>query len=86
MKTLRLFGLLISLMGSALVAPAWAGNSVLIWPIDPKIPSGDKATELWLENRGEATTLMQVGCLPGSRLTARNSIRRSKPWLPARRW
>jgi len=60
MKTLRLFGLLISLMGSALVAPAWAGNSVLIWPIDPKIPSGDKATELWLENRGEATTLMQV--------------------------
>ncbi|MGB9097750.1 fimbrial biogenesis chaperone [Erwinia sp.] len=60
MKTLRLFGLLISLIGSALVAPAWAGNSVLIWPIDPKIPSGDKATELWLENRGEATTLMQV--------------------------
>lgn len=41
-------------------ATAIAGNSVLIWPIDPKIPSGDKATELWLENRGDATTLMQV--------------------------
>lgn len=60
MKTLRLFGLLICLTGSALVVPVWAGNSVLIWPIDPKISSGDKATELWLENRGEATTLMQV--------------------------
>lgn len=60
MKMLRLFGLLFSFVGSALVAPVWAGNSVLIWPIDPKISSGDKATELWLENRGEATTLMQV--------------------------
>ncbi|MEI2265524.1 fimbrial biogenesis chaperone [Erwinia sp. CGal63] len=56
MKTLPIFTLLAGLAVSA----AWAGNSVLIWPIDPKIPSGDKATELWLENRGAATTLMQV--------------------------
>lgn len=53
---LRIFILLASLT----VSMAHAGNSVLIWPIDPKIPSGDKATELWLENRGAATTLMQV--------------------------
>lgn len=39
---------------------ALAANSVLIWPIDPKIPAEDKAAELWLENRGDATTLMQV--------------------------
>ncbi|RRZ96928.1 molecular chaperone [Erwinia sp. 198] len=56
MKTLRIFTLLAGLS----LLPAWAGNSVLIWPIDPKIHSGDKATELWLENRGAATTLMQV--------------------------
>lgn len=59
MNKLRIFALLTGLTVSALL-PAWAGNSVLIWPIDPKIASGDKATELWLENRGEATTLMQV--------------------------
>lgn len=55
----RFFALLMALSG-CMWLPAWAGNSVLIWPIDPKILSGDKATELWLENRGEATTLMQV--------------------------
>lgn len=38
----------------------YAANSVMIWPIDPKILSEDKASELWLENRGSATTLMQV--------------------------
>ncbi|MFG6075321.1 molecular chaperone [Erwinia sp. OPT-41] len=59
MKTLRIITLLAGLTVSSLL-PAWAGNSVLIWPIDPKIHSGDKATELWLENRGAATTLMQV--------------------------
>lgn len=37
-----------------------AGNSVLISPIDPKIGSDDNAAELWIENRGSDTTLMQV--------------------------
>ncbi|MEM6161520.1 molecular chaperone [Erwinia sp. P6884] len=60
MKTLCTFALLFCLAGSSLITPARAGNSVLIWPIDPKILSGDKASELWLENRGDATTLMQV--------------------------
>lgn len=37
-----------------------AANSLMIWPIDPTINPDDKASELWLENRGDATTLMQV--------------------------
>jgi len=60
MKMRLLSGLLFGLLAWVILTPARAGNSVLIWPIDPKIHSGDKATELWLENRGEATTLMQV--------------------------
>lgn len=39
---------------------AQAANSVMIWPIDPAISPEDKASELWLENRGDTTTLMQV--------------------------
>ncbi|MEG3126946.1 molecular chaperone [Pantoea cypripedii] len=37
-----------------------AANSLMIWPIDPAINPDDKASELWLENRGNSTTLMQV--------------------------
>lgn len=43
-----------------LLPAAHAANSVMIWPIDPKILHEDKASELWLENRGTTTTLMQV--------------------------
>ncbi len=44
-----------------LVLPqAQGANSVMIWPIDPAIDPEDKASELWLENRGNTTTLMQV--------------------------
>ncbi len=37
-----------------------ASSSIMIWPIDPKIASGDKATEVWLENHGDTTALMQI--------------------------
>lgn len=37
-----------------------AANSVLLWPVNPLIASDEKATELWMENRGDSTTLMQV--------------------------
>lgn len=37
-----------------------AANSLMIWPIDPAIASEDKASELWLENRGGSSTIMQV--------------------------
>ncbi|MCU5774488.1 molecular chaperone [Erwiniaceae bacterium BAC15a-03b] len=48
------------LLATLFATVAHAGNSVLIWPIDPKIVGDEKATELWLENRGTSTTLMQV--------------------------
>ncbi len=44
----------------ALMPAAHAANSLMIWPIDPAINSDEKASELWLENRGNATTMMQV--------------------------
>ena len=44
----------------ALLPAAHAANSLMIWPIDPAINPDEKASELWLENRGNATTMMQV--------------------------
>lgn len=60
MKNFHFTGALFALLLSIVALNAHAANSVLIWPIDPKISQNDKATELWLENRGESTTLMQV--------------------------
>ncbi len=41
-------------------SPAAAGHSVLIWPVDPVITEDSQGTELWVQNRGETTTLLQV--------------------------
>ncbi|WP_312053077.1 molecular chaperone [Pantoea brenneri] len=57
MKSLRA---LLLLIGTSLLPPAFAANSVMIWPIDPAINPAEKASELWLENRGNTTTMMQV--------------------------
>ncbi len=57
MRSLRNLFLLLALF---LTSQAHAANSVMIWPIDPAINPDEKASELWLENRGSATTLMQV--------------------------
>lgn len=57
MRSLRNLFLLLALF---LTSQAQAANSVMIWPIDPAINPDEKASELWLENRGSATTLMQV--------------------------
>ncbi len=51
---------LLLLFVMALIPAAHAANSLMIWPIDPAINPEDKASELWLENRGNATTIMQV--------------------------
>ncbi|AUX71492.1 molecular chaperone [Erwinia pyrifoliae] len=56
----RISGLLLVALSMLLSQGSRAANSVMIWPIDPKINSDDKAAELWLENRGTSTTLMQV--------------------------
>lgn len=60
MTKFALTGPLLALLLGVVSPTASAGNSVLIWPIDPKIAPQEKASELWLENRGESTTLMQV--------------------------
>ena len=41
-------------------ARALSGTSLVIWPIDPSIPSGHQATALWLENRGDRPLTLQV--------------------------
>lgn len=56
----RISGLLWVALSMLLSLSSRAANSVLIWPIDPKINGDEKAAELWLENRGTSTTLMQV--------------------------
>ena len=43
-----------------IVPSVLAANSLMIWPIDPAIASEDRASELWLENRGSSSTIMQV--------------------------
>lgn len=57
MRSLRTLFFLLTLV---VLPHAQAANSVMIWPIDPAINPEDKASELWLENRGNTTTLMQV--------------------------
>ncbi|AMB85660.1 molecular chaperone [Pseudomonas agarici] len=37
-----------------------AASSVLIWPIDPVLEADQQASALWLENRGNETTNLQV--------------------------
>jgi fimbrial chaperone protein len=41
-------------------APAHAASSVVIWPIDPAMTAQDKATPLWIENRGTEPVTFQV--------------------------
>ncbi|WP_420994510.1 fimbrial biogenesis chaperone [Cupriavidus sp. 30B13] len=41
-------------------APARAATSVMIWPIDPVIESGQRAAALWLENRDTRPVTLQV--------------------------
>jgi len=57
MMSLRALCLLFLL---ALTPAVHAANSLMIWPIDPAIDPEEKASELWLENRGNASTIMQV--------------------------
>ncbi|MCE0489898.1 molecular chaperone [Pantoea sp. Mb-10] len=51
---------LFTLLLIALMPVAHAANSLMIWPIDPTLNPDEKASELWLENRGSASTIMQV--------------------------
>lgn len=51
---------LAALLLTVLTARATAGQSVAIWPLDPSLTPAQTATELWVENRGDETTLLQV--------------------------
>lgn len=59
--TLRLFRLCAFLL-LALAAPCSAAT-VVIWPIDPVIAAGERATALWIENKGNAPVTLQVRTL-----------------------
>ncbi|WP_454719837.1 MULTISPECIES: fimbrial biogenesis chaperone [Cupriavidus] len=62
--TARCLALSLALSGLAAAvpgcAPARAATSVMIWPIDPVIESGQRAAALWLENRGAQPVTLQV--------------------------
>ncbi|AGN84617.1 fimbrial biogenesis chaperone [Enterobacter sp. R4-368] len=38
----------------------FAAATILLWPIDPWLSATSNATELWIQNQGEAPTTMQV--------------------------
>lgn len=47
--------------------PATAhASAVVIWPVDPVIASGEQATALWLENKGDTPVTLQVRALAWS--------------------
>ncbi|WP_342625240.1 molecular chaperone [Pseudomonas alkylphenolica] len=50
-------GLMLAVLSGA---PLQAATSVLIWPIDPVLEADQKASALWLENRGTAPASLQV--------------------------
>jgi fimbrial chaperone protein len=55
-----LLSALIALAGA--VAPVQAA-AVVLWPVDPKIEDGQKATALWIENKGKDPVSLQVRAL-----------------------
>lgn len=52
-----------ALLTLAAVPHAAQAGTVMLWPIDPVIEPGRDATILWLENRGDTATVMQVRVL-----------------------
>lgn len=42
---------------------ARAASSIMIWPVDPVIEDGQRATALWLENRGTNNASLQIRVL-----------------------
>ncbi len=53
--------LLVTVAGVAGGSSAFAQpSSVMIWPIHPVVRAGEKATALWLENRGTAPVTLQI--------------------------
>lgn len=57
---LRLVLLAAALCALQLADRAHAASSVMIWPVDPVIEDDQKATALWLENRGSEAVSLQI--------------------------
>jgi fimbrial chaperone protein len=57
--TRRLLALPLLAVAMFAARPAEAA-SVVLWPVDPVIASGEKATALWIENRGSAPVTLQI--------------------------
>lgn len=80
------FRLVVALAALALPVPALAA-SVVIWPIDPRIEAGERATALWLENSGTDPITLQVRSFLWSqdggedRLTDQDEIVASPPMV-----
>lgn len=60
-------------MALSMPAPAVAGASVLISPIDPAIAADQQSSALWLENRGDAPVSLQVRVLGWSQAQGEDS-------------
>lgn len=77
----------IALAAAWLAATPALASSVVIWPIDPKIASGERATALWLENSGAEPITLQVRSFvwsqdeSGDRLTDQDEIIASPPMV-----
>lgn len=48
---------------ACLAGTARAATSIMIWPVDPVIEDGQRATALWLENRGPTSASLQIRVL-----------------------
>ena len=50
-----------------------AASSIMIWPVDPLIEDGQRATALWLENRGNTNASLQIRVLRWSQNGAQDN-------------
>lgn len=52
-----------ALLCASTIATGSHAATVVIWPVDPKIAAGERATALWIENKGNEPVTMQVRTL-----------------------
>lgn len=74
--------LLVASLGTA-VGDANAAATILLWPIDPWLGPETRATELWIQNQGNAPATMQVRIVrwrqEGGGMSATNNSRMLSP-------
>lgn len=59
-KSLRVLLLTILSLLALSPVPTLAGTTLLIWPLDPTIESGQKTGTIWLENVGKSPVTLQI--------------------------